>query len=144
MRQSIRVLTAFIAGNLLMAFLPAMAAADGPQDQSPDKASQDVPTHSLLSAMDKGLVGVRAEGIGDGRMTMSVTNRTNRPLRVILPPGIVVQGATGQMGGMGGMGGGMGGGGMGGRGGGGRGGGGMGGVGRAGGGMACGLVGRRG
>ena len=89
--------------------------------------------------MNKGLVAVRAEGIGDGRITISVTNRTSRPLRVVLPPGIVAQGATGQMGGMGGGGmGGMGGGGMGGGGmgggGGGMGGGGMGG-GMGGGGM---------
>ena len=46
----------------------------------------------------------------DGRMTMTVTNRTRRQLRVVLPPGIIAQGATGQFGGMGGGGGGMGGG----------------------------------
>ena len=49
-------------------------------------------------------------------MTMTVTNKTRRQLKVILPPGIIAQGATGQFGGMGGggggMGGGMGGGGM--------------------------------
>ena len=42
-------------------------------------------------------------------MTVSVTNRTERRLRVILPPGIIAQSATGQFGGMGGMGGMMGG-----------------------------------
>ena len=68
--------------------------------------------------MRQGLVAAQAKGIGDGRVTVSVTNRTNRPLRVVLPPGIVAQSATGQMGGMmGGMGGGMGGGMMGGMGG---------------------------
>src|SRR4051794_21020223 len=72
---------------------------------------QELPTFSLLEAMDKGLVGVEAEGIGDGRMTVSVTNHTKGQLRVVLPPGLVAQGASGQMGGMGGMGGGMGGGG---------------------------------
>ena len=81
---------------------------------------------SLLDAMRKGVVSVKAEGIGDGRMTLSVTNRSKRKLRVVLPPGIIAQSATGQFGGMGGMGGGMGGmgGGMGGM------GGGMGGMGR--------------
>ena len=62
-----------------------------------------------------------AEGTGDGRMTLSLTNRTNPKLRVVLPPGLIASGATGQFGGgMGGMGGGMGGmgGGMGGMGGG--------------------------
>src|SRR5271157_5716814 len=42
-------------------------------------------------------------------MTVSVTNNTKKQLRVVLPPGIIAQGATGQFGGMGGMGGGMGG-----------------------------------
>ena len=87
--------------------------------------------------MREGLVSVQAEGIGDGRITMSVTNKTSRPLRVIMPPGIVAQSATGQFGGMGGGMGGMGGGGMGGGGMGGMGGGGMGGMG--GGGMGGGM-----
>ena len=41
-------------------------------------------------------------------MTLTVTNKTRRQLRVVLPPGIIAQGATGQFGGMGGGGGGMG------------------------------------
>ena len=90
---------------------------------------------SLLDAMRKGVVSVKAEGIGDGRMTLSVTNRSKRKLRVVLPPGIIAQSATGQFGGMGGMGGGMGGmgGGMGGM------GGGMGGMGGGMGGMGGGM-----
>ena len=79
--------------------------------------------------MRDGLVSVKAEGIGDGRMTFSVTNKSKRQLRVVLPPGIIAQGATGQFGGMGGMGGGMGG----------MGGGGMGGMGGGMGGMGGGM-----
>ena len=56
-----------------------------------------------------GAVAVEAEGTGDGRMTIKVTNQTKRRLKVVLPPGLVASGATGQFGGMGGMGGGMGG-----------------------------------
>ena len=84
------------------------------------KAPEDVPEMDLLEASRQGLVSVQAEGRGDGRMTVSVTNRTKRQLRVVLPPGLIAQGATGQFGGMGGMGGMMGGmgGGMGGMGGG--------------------------
>ena len=84
------------------------------------RTDQSVREIDLLEARNLGLVSVNAEGRGDGRMTISVTNRTRHALRVILPPGLVAQGATGQMGGMGGMGGGMGGmgGGMGGMGGG--------------------------
>ena len=89
------------------------------ETSSPVKETRDLPELDLLDAMRKGTVSVKAEGSGDGRMIVSVTNRTNRPLRVVLPPGIIAQGAAGQIGGMGGMGmGGMGGGGMGGMGGG--------------------------
>ena len=59
----------------------------------------------LLEVSRKGLVSVQAEGRGDGRMTVSVTNRTKHRLRVVLPPGIIARGAMGQFGGMGGMGG---------------------------------------
>src|SRR5262249_40544914 len=83
---------------------------------------------NLLDATRSGEVTITAEGRGDGRMTLSVTNNTRRRLRVVLPPGIIARGATGQFGGVGGLGGGMGGGGRGGRGGG-RGGGGEGGEG---------------
>ena len=84
-------------------------------------------------------MSVQAEGRSDGRITVSVTNRTHKPLRVVLPPGIIAQSATGQMGGMmGGMGGG-GMGGMGGMGGGGMGGGMGGGSGGMGGGMGGGM-----
>ena len=40
-------------------------------------------------------------------MTLSLTNESNRRLNVVLPPGLIASGATGQFGGMGGMGGGM-------------------------------------
>ena len=38
-------------------------------------------------------------------MTMTITNKTRRQLRVVLPPGIIAQGVTGQFGGIGGGGG---------------------------------------
>ena len=114
-------------------------------DNSQQKDDKKVPEISLLDAMRDGLVSVKAEGNGDGRMTLAVTNKSHRQLRVVLPPGIIAQGATGQFGGMGGMGGGMGGmgGGMGGMGGGmgGMGGGMMGGMGGAGGGGGMGGMG---
>jgi hypothetical protein len=77
---------------------------------SAPKADEDLPPLNLLDAVKQGRVAVQAEGRSDGRVTVSVTNRTRKPLRVVLPPGIIAQNATGQMGGMmGGMGGGMGG-----------------------------------
>ena len=73
------------------------------------KASATVDGIDLLKARQDGLISVQAKGRGDGRMTIAVTNRTRRPLRIVLSPGIIAQSATGQFGGMGGMGGGMGG-----------------------------------
>jgi hypothetical protein len=97
---------------------------------------QDLPSIDVLEGLRSGKLSATAEGLGDGRMTLSITNRTNSKLRVVLPPGLVASGATGQFGGMGmGMGGGMGGmgGGMGGM------GGGMGGMGGGMGGMGGGM-----
>ncbi|MFO0892858.1 MAG: hypothetical protein U0790_27425, partial [Isosphaeraceae bacterium] len=120
-----------------------------PKPEFSESQAGDTPEYRLLDAMNRGLVAVEAEGKGDGRMTVSVTNQTRRQLRVVLPPGLIAQGASGQMGGMGGMGGGMMGG-MGGMGGGmmggmgGMGGGMMGGMGGMGGGMGGGMMGGRG
>ncbi len=91
MRHSTRSTTAFLAGNLL-ALLPLMAAAsDDPQDKAPakvapseakaatspatadnseQKADKKVAEINLLDAMRDGLVTVKAEGNGDGRMTL--------------------------------------------------------------------------
>src|SRR5579885_2184456 len=96
-----------------------------PAGSSTSQVDEDLTPLNLLDAVKQGQVAVQAEGRSDGRVTVSLTNRTRKPLRVVLPPGIIAQSATGQMGGMmGGMGGGMGG--M---------GGGMGGMGGMGGGM---------
>ncbi|MGP0064814.1 MAG: hypothetical protein ACLQGP_14600 [Isosphaeraceae bacterium] len=139
MRPSIRPLATLVAIGLVLLMPVQGASAGDSKDRSRKKAappqskdSPDTTAINLLDAMRDHLVSVQAEGIGDGRMTMSLTNRTRRSLRVVLPPGIVAQGATGQFGGMsGGMGGGMGGmGGM---------GGGMGGMGGGMGGMGGGM-----
>jgi hypothetical protein len=116
------------------------AASDQPRT-SADAAGEAPPILSLLEGLRSGQLGVRAEGTGDGRMTITVNNQTKRTLRVVLPAGLVATGASGQFGGMGGFGGGMGGG-MGGMGGGMMGGGGgMGGGMMGGGGMGGGMMG---
>ena len=51
---------------------------------------------SLLDAATAGKIVARAEGNGDGRMTVSVTNRRRRS-HVVLPPGLIAVGATGQI-----------------------------------------------
>ena len=145
MRQATTGLLALVAAPLVV--LPSLSrvSADDAKTKAKTKAiatakqpatdDENIPTYYLLDAMNQGLVGVEASGRGDGRMTVSVTNNTKKQLRVVLPPGLIAQGATGQFGGMGGMGGGMGGmgGGMGGM------GGGMGGMGGGMGGMGGGM-----
>ena len=123
--------TRFWCAGLLVLAPIGLAGADEPVKPAPPTAqpAAEEPGVNLLEAAKAGSVAVEAEGTGDGRMNLKVTNLTGRRLKVVLPPGLVASGVSGQMGGMGGMGGGgMGGGGMGGgMGGGGMGGGGMGG-----------------
>ena len=64
-----------------------------------DRDRKSPPTN-LSTSLRQGDISVQAEGTGDGRMTLALTNRTKRPLRVVLPPGLIASGATGQMGGM--------------------------------------------
>ena len=73
------------------------------------KPEAEAPAVSLFDAVKAGDLVVDAEGTGDGRMTLSLTNQSRKPLKVVLPPGLIASGANGQMmgGGMGGMGGGM-------------------------------------
>ncbi len=130
--RSLSVSAAIVGGFLVststlsLAADPAVKKGGKNSAKASSPAKDDAPALNLLDAVRDGVVSVEAEGTGDGRMTLSVTNNTKRQLRVVLPPGLVASGATGQFGGMGGMGGG--GGGMGGMGGGGM-GGGMGGMG---------------
>jgi len=112
------------------------AQAGEPGPSKPDPKASTTPSLSLLDAMRAGAVSVDPQGREDGNINLNVTNLTGRKLRVVLPPGLIATGASGQfggMGGMGGMGGGMGGGGMGGM------GGGMGGMGGGMGGMGGGM-----
>ncbi|QDV32638.1 hypothetical protein [Tautonia plasticadhaerens] len=128
----------------------AVDRASAEQGGEANSYVEEIPLVDLFEGLRSGRVGLKAEGAKGGAMTLSVTNNTRAPLRVVLPPGLIASGAAGQFGGMGGMGGGMGGmggggmGGMGGGGMGGMGGGGMGGGGMGGGGMGGGMGGRGG
>jgi hypothetical protein len=94
--------TALLGGLLVL----PIGVTRGDEKASKKKAVE-IPELNLLDAVRAGEVSVNAEGIGDGRMMVSVTNNSPRKLNVVLPPGLVASGATGQFGGMGGMGGGM-------------------------------------
>ena len=115
----------------------ASAADETSAPAEQPEPEKEIPVVNLFDGVRAGVITAKAEGREDGDMTISVTNRSNRQLRVVLPPGLIATGATGQFGGgmmggrggMGGMGGGMGGMGGGGFGGGGMGGGGLGGFG---------------
>ena len=145
MRSTLRphCLSAALVGGGILLLSSSPARADEPAAIAEGSTKSELAPLDLLEGLRTGVVSVDAEGTGDGRMTLSVTNRSDRQLRVVLPPGLIASGATGQFGGMGGgMGGGgmggMGGGGMGGMGGGGM-GGGMGGMGGGMGGMGGGM-----
>src|SRR6187549_1257289 len=129
------LLRSALLGGGLCSFLlsgPAWSAepakpAGEPASQAKDAAAPEIPEVSLYDGLRSGELGASAEGRGDGRMTLSVTNRSRRQLRVVLPPGLVASGLSGQFGGGGFGGGGLGGGGFG--------GGGQGGLGGGGGGL---------
>ena len=121
-------------GALGVLFLTAPRAAAGTDDENPPKSpaaasgsaaqpgdpsatgtepaeEPELPVVDLFDGLRSGELGLKAEGGTDGDVVLSVTNKSPRQLRVVLPPGLVASGASGQMGGMmGGMGGGMGGG----------------------------------
>ncbi len=125
--------------GLLALTLSVPTRAQGPADSEGSKAPEPAQV-DLLKGVQSGSLAAEAKGIGDGRITISVSNRTSKPLKVILPSSLIASGASGQFGGggmggmgMGGMGGGMGGMGMGGM------GGGMGGMGGGMGGMGGGM-----
>ena len=86
-----------LSAALMGGFSLPPVLADEPATPTQTQAKEDTPKVSLLDAMRDGSVAVAAEGSGDGRMTVTVTNRTQRQLRVVLPPGLIATGATGQL-----------------------------------------------
>ena len=67
---------------------PARGVADkAPQATGVDAASTEkIPEMNLLEAKRQGLISIQAEGRGDGRMTVSVTNRTKLPVARCFAP----------------------------------------------------------
>src|SRR5262245_13096714 len=99
--------SATIVGAIFFSFstsTPSARADEGPgtkkagkaQVATGDRDKDELPALNLLEAARAGTVSLNAEGTGDGRMTLSVTNKTKRQLRVVLPPGLIAAGATGQ------------------------------------------------
>src|SRR4030088_3049651 len=90
---------ALLAGGLFV-LVQVQAARSLAEETAPvrnENSSADEELNSsvdLLAAVRNGDVSVDAEGSGDGRMTLSVTNKTKRKLRVVLPPGLIASGAT--------------------------------------------------
>ena len=79
---------------------------------TPIAARADEPAAvDLVAGTRAGTLASRAEGTADGRVLITVTNKSKHPLNVVLPPGLIATGATGQFGAGGGGGGGIGGGG---------------------------------
>ena len=51
-------------------------------EKKSEKKTVEIPEISLFEAVRSGDVAVEAEGSGDGRMTVSLTNRSDRQLKV--------------------------------------------------------------
>ncbi len=79
----------------------AIATAANVDASEPASASSEAPVPSidLFEGIRSGALSVSAEGSGNGRMVLSVKNRRSTALRVVLPPGLLVAGASGQFGG---------------------------------------------
>ena len=101
-----------IGGGLLAGSLGGTILASEPRNSREESEPASL---SLTQGARSGQLAVAAEGMGDGRIAVSVTNKTGHKVRVVLPPGLVAVGVSGQFGGAGGFGGGgLGGGGLGG------------------------------
>ncbi len=65
----------------------AEATTNAPKANEPqEEAPAELPSLNLIDGLRTGQLAVTAEGTGDGRMTVNVTNRTHSKLRVVLPP----------------------------------------------------------
>jgi len=61
-------------------------AAESASPTDPKAADEAQPTETdVLAGLKSGQLAAKAEGTGDGRITLSITNRTKKPLRVVLP-----------------------------------------------------------
>jgi len=99
--RNLALAAALLGGFLILTPFGAARA----EDRNAKNKGGEIAEISLLDAARAGDVSIDAEGIGDGRMIVAVTNHSPRKLNVVLPPGLVASGTTGQYGGIGGMGG---------------------------------------
>ena len=76
-----------------------------PTTPKPESADPEPETIDVLAGLNNGKLAVEAEGRSDGRITLTIKNRTRKKLRVVLPPGLIASGVSGQFGSMGGFGG---------------------------------------
>jgi hypothetical protein len=88
---------------VLSCILLVLVSATPALSEDPSLATNIREINLLHGIRDQSLA-VTAEGLGDGRMQVSITNRLPQKLRVVLPPGLVASGVSGQFGG-GGLGG---------------------------------------
>jgi hypothetical protein len=87
----VMMMSVLLSGGLGLLALGGRSLADEP---GPDEA----PSLGLFDGLRSGALRASAEGTGGDRMTLSVTNRSSRALRVVLPPGLLASGAAGQFG----------------------------------------------
>jgi hypothetical protein len=89
------VVRAHLAAGLLMSSIMAALALAEPDDPPPT-AEPVTETVKILAARKAGDIEVELRGQGQERVRMVLTNTSPRRLNVVLPPGLVAAGATGQ------------------------------------------------
>ena len=75
------------SATLILAPLGLARADDPVRAAEATKIAGEDPGVGLLDAARSGVVSVEAEGAGGARMTLRVTNRSRKRLKVVLPPG---------------------------------------------------------
>jgi hypothetical protein len=96
-----------LSSVILMVGGAARGQAPGAKDSEPSSAPAGLATETvdLLGGRNAGDLDVVARGHGQDRVKLSIHNRSNHRLNVVIPPGLVASSAVGQPGGGGGAGG---------------------------------------
>src|SRR5438270_1224 len=93
------IASAFLCGGWLVLVSPGSVLAQSPSSDpaaGSSRATGRGPSRArrarainVLEGLRSGQIAADAQGLGDGRMELSLTNRTKRQLRVVLPPGLI-------------------------------------------------------
>ena len=93
--HQLRLVRAWSAAGLLSCAVLSGSAPAEPTEPVP-AADLEARTVGILQGRDAGDLAVQVRGQGSGNVKVSLRNSSTRRLQVVLPPGLVAAGATGQ------------------------------------------------